>query len=158
MHNVSIDRDLCKAFLNLRFKWSVRSNRYIKGLIKIFKGKLSFKALMSPHIQASKLNSARDLKLLCADDEQSRTCWVTAMRLFKVRTDSVRFVSIVSLSDSGPAESSAWGYVLKCTSDTKKCNNKAARSQSFCVRFDDFCRHKWLSNIISFVHIMHMHF
>uniref|UniRef100_A0A671SME2 Growth factor receptor bound protein 14 n=1 Tax=Sinocyclocheilus anshuiensis TaxID=1608454 RepID=A0A671SME2_9TELE len=34
-------------------------------------------------VKASKLNSARDLKLLCADDEQTRTCWVTAMRLFK---------------------------------------------------------------------------
>uniref|UniRef100_A0A673CUQ6 Growth factor receptor bound protein 14 n=1 Tax=Sphaeramia orbicularis TaxID=375764 RepID=A0A673CUQ6_9TELE len=27
--------------------------------------------------------SARDLKLLCADDEQTRTCWITAMRLLK---------------------------------------------------------------------------
>uniref|UniRef100_A0A673CWY4 Growth factor receptor bound protein 14 n=1 Tax=Sphaeramia orbicularis TaxID=375764 RepID=A0A673CWY4_9TELE len=26
----------------------------------------------------------RDLKLLCADDEQTRTCWITAMRLLKV--------------------------------------------------------------------------
>uniref|UniRef100_A0A672QN10 Growth factor receptor bound protein 14 n=1 Tax=Sinocyclocheilus grahami TaxID=75366 RepID=A0A672QN10_SINGR len=34
-------------------------------------------------VKASKSNSARDLKLLCADDEQTRTCWVTAMRLFK---------------------------------------------------------------------------
>ncbi|KAK1789000.1 hypothetical protein P4O66_014952, partial [Electrophorus voltai] len=31
----------------------------------------------------SKSSSARDLKLLCADDEQTRTCWITAMRLFK---------------------------------------------------------------------------
>ncbi len=89
MHDVSIDRDMCNTFLNLRFKWSVHSNRYIKELIKIFRGKLSFKVLMSPHIQASKLNSARDLKLLCADDEQTRTCWVTAIRLFKVRTGSL---------------------------------------------------------------------
>ncbi|XP_059418527.1 growth factor receptor-bound protein 14-like isoform X2 [Carassius carassius] len=34
-------------------------------------------------VKASKSSSARDLKLLCADDEQTRTCWVTAMRLFK---------------------------------------------------------------------------
>lgn len=34
--------------------------------------------------QSTKCGSARDLKLLCADDEQTRTCWVTAMRLFKV--------------------------------------------------------------------------
>ncbi|XP_055071988.1 growth factor receptor-bound protein 14 isoform X1 [Misgurnus anguillicaudatus] len=34
-------------------------------------------------VKASKSNVARDLKLLCADDEQTRTCWVTAMRLFK---------------------------------------------------------------------------
>ncbi|XP_051565560.1 growth factor receptor-bound protein 14-like [Myxocyprinus asiaticus] len=34
-------------------------------------------------VKASKSNAARDLKLLCADDEQTRTCWVTAMRLFK---------------------------------------------------------------------------
>nr|XP_057937933.1 growth factor receptor-bound protein 14 isoform X2 [Doryrhamphus excisus] len=27
--------------------------------------------------------SSRDMKVLCADDEQSRTCWITAMRLFK---------------------------------------------------------------------------
>uniref|UniRef100_A0A671Q2R9 Growth factor receptor bound protein 14 n=1 Tax=Sinocyclocheilus anshuiensis TaxID=1608454 RepID=A0A671Q2R9_9TELE len=57
-------------------------------------------------VKASKSNSARDLKLLCADDEQTRTCWVTAMRLFKVRTASlslgliVRFVPIAPLSDS----------------------------------------------------------
>uniref|UniRef100_A0A673FNF4 Growth factor receptor-bound protein 14-like n=1 Tax=Sinocyclocheilus rhinocerous TaxID=307959 RepID=A0A673FNF4_9TELE len=53
-----------------------------------------------------KSNSARDLKLLCADDEQTRTCWVTAMRLFKVRTASlslgliVRFVPIRSISEN----------------------------------------------------------
>lgn len=34
-------------------------------------------------VKASKSNVSRDLKLLCADDEQTRTCWVTAMRLFK---------------------------------------------------------------------------
>ncbi|XP_071368689.1 growth factor receptor-bound protein 14 isoform X1 [Centroberyx affinis] len=34
-------------------------------------------------IKSTKCNSARDLKLLCADDEQTRTCWVTAMRLLK---------------------------------------------------------------------------
>ncbi|TSK92858.1 Growth factor receptor-bound protein 14 [Bagarius yarrelli] len=31
----------------------------------------------------SKSSSTRDLKLLCADVEQTRTCWITAMRLFK---------------------------------------------------------------------------
>uniref|UniRef100_A0A8D0D5B5 Growth factor receptor bound protein 14 n=1 Tax=Sander lucioperca TaxID=283035 RepID=A0A8D0D5B5_SANLU len=31
----------------------------------------------------TKCTSARDLKLLCADDEQTRTCWITAMRLLK---------------------------------------------------------------------------
>uniref|UniRef100_A0A668AHY1 Growth factor receptor bound protein 14 n=1 Tax=Myripristis murdjan TaxID=586833 RepID=A0A668AHY1_9TELE len=35
-------------------------------------------------VKSAKCNSARDLKLLCADDEQTRTCWVTAMRLLKV--------------------------------------------------------------------------
>uniref|UniRef100_A0A8C7F3S6 Growth factor receptor bound protein 14 n=1 Tax=Oncorhynchus kisutch TaxID=8019 RepID=A0A8C7F3S6_ONCKI len=36
-----------------------------------------------PPLQSTKHGSPRDLKLLCADDEQTRTCWVTAMRLFK---------------------------------------------------------------------------
>lgn len=35
-------------------------------------------------LQSTKCSSARDLKLLCADDEQTRTCWITAMRLLKV--------------------------------------------------------------------------
>ncbi|XP_069472413.1 growth factor receptor-bound protein 14 [Ambystoma mexicanum] len=30
-----------------------------------------------------KAEEAKDLKLLCADDEESRTCWVTAIRVFK---------------------------------------------------------------------------
>ncbi|XP_035606052.1 growth factor receptor-bound protein 14-like isoform X2 [Oncorhynchus keta] len=34
-------------------------------------------------VKSTKHGSPRDLKLLCADDEQTRTCWVTAMRLFK---------------------------------------------------------------------------
>ncbi|XP_017325798.3 growth factor receptor-bound protein 14 isoform X1 [Ictalurus punctatus] len=34
-------------------------------------------------IKPSKSSSARDLKLLCADVEQTRTCWITAMRFFK---------------------------------------------------------------------------
>ncbi|KAI3355784.1 hypothetical protein L3Q82_004350 [Scortum barcoo] len=34
-------------------------------------------------VKSAKCSSARDLKLLCADDEQTRTCWITAMRLLK---------------------------------------------------------------------------
>ncbi|XP_028446656.1 growth factor receptor-bound protein 14 isoform X2 [Perca flavescens] len=34
-------------------------------------------------VKPTKCSSARDLKLLCADDEQTRTCWITAMRLLK---------------------------------------------------------------------------
>ncbi|XP_054643194.1 growth factor receptor-bound protein 14 isoform X2 [Dunckerocampus dactyliophorus] len=34
-------------------------------------------------LKPTKCSSLRDMKLLCADDEQSRTCWITAMRLFK---------------------------------------------------------------------------
>ncbi|XP_064419796.1 growth factor receptor-bound protein 14 isoform X2 [Latimeria chalumnae] len=34
-------------------------------------------------IKPNKSGGARDLKLFCADDEESRTCWVTAIRLFK---------------------------------------------------------------------------
>ncbi|KAF7648993.1 hypothetical protein LDENG_00149160 [Lucifuga dentata] len=34
-------------------------------------------------VKSAKCSSARDLKLLCADDEQTRTCWVTAIRLLK---------------------------------------------------------------------------
>lgn len=26
----------------------------------------------------------KELRLLCAEDEQGRTCWMTALRLFKV--------------------------------------------------------------------------
>uniref|UniRef100_A0A8C2YY75 Growth factor receptor bound protein 14 n=1 Tax=Cyclopterus lumpus TaxID=8103 RepID=A0A8C2YY75_CYCLU len=35
-------------------------------------------------VKSTKCSSARELKLLCADDEQTRTCWITAMRLLKV--------------------------------------------------------------------------
>ncbi|KAM9343784.1 growth factor receptor-bound protein 14 [Pholidichthys leucotaenia] len=34
-------------------------------------------------VKYTKSTSARDLKLLCADDEQTRTSWITAMRLLK---------------------------------------------------------------------------
>ncbi|KAM3608241.1 uncharacterized protein V6R79_021665 [Siganus canaliculatus] len=34
-------------------------------------------------VKSAKSISARDHLLLCADDEQSRTCWITAMRLLK---------------------------------------------------------------------------
>ncbi|XP_013856952.1 growth factor receptor-bound protein 14 [Austrofundulus limnaeus] len=34
-------------------------------------------------VKSTKCSSARDLKLLCADDEQTKTCWITAMRLLK---------------------------------------------------------------------------
>ncbi|XP_061547280.1 growth factor receptor-bound protein 14 isoform X3 [Phycodurus eques] len=34
-------------------------------------------------VKSTKCTSSRDMKLLCADDEQTRTCWVTAVRLFK---------------------------------------------------------------------------
>ncbi|XP_015214441.2 growth factor receptor-bound protein 14 isoform X3 [Lepisosteus oculatus] len=34
-------------------------------------------------IKPTKSGAARDLKLLCADEEQIKTCWVTAIRLFK---------------------------------------------------------------------------
>ncbi|XP_036401298.1 growth factor receptor-bound protein 14 isoform X1 [Megalops cyprinoides] len=34
-------------------------------------------------IKPNKSSSPRDLKLLCADEEHVRTCWVTAIRLFK---------------------------------------------------------------------------
>ncbi|XP_054602946.1 growth factor receptor-bound protein 14 isoform X2 [Nothobranchius furzeri] len=34
-------------------------------------------------VKHTKCSSARDLKLLCADDELTRTCWITAMRLLK---------------------------------------------------------------------------
>ncbi|KAM9710249.1 growth factor receptor-bound protein 14 isoform 1-T1 [Menidia menidia] len=34
-------------------------------------------------IKSTKCSSVRDLKLLCADDEQTKTCWITAIRLLK---------------------------------------------------------------------------
>lgn len=44
----------------------------------------SFLFPFNSFLQSTKCSSARDLKLLCADDEQTRTCWITAMRLLKV--------------------------------------------------------------------------
>ena len=36
--------------------------------------------------QPSKVRSdCKELKMLCAEDEQSRTCWMTAFRLLKVQ-------------------------------------------------------------------------
>uniref|UniRef100_A0A668AZ92 Growth factor receptor bound protein 14 n=1 Tax=Myripristis murdjan TaxID=586833 RepID=A0A668AZ92_9TELE len=64
-----------------------RSGLYFsnKGTSKVSKPNLLIYVLLSiyPIYFLSKCNSARDLKLLCADDEQTRTCWVTAMRLLK---------------------------------------------------------------------------
>ncbi|KAL4656616.1 growth factor receptor-bound protein 14-like [Arapaima gigas] len=37
-------------------------------------------------IKPTRSDSPRDLKVLCAEEEQLRTCWVTAMRLFKYGT------------------------------------------------------------------------
>ncbi|XP_077583929.1 growth factor receptor-bound protein 14 isoform X1 [Stigmatopora nigra] len=34
-------------------------------------------------VKSLKCTSSRDLKLLCADDEQTRMCWIAAVRLFK---------------------------------------------------------------------------
>ncbi|XP_061826640.1 growth factor receptor-bound protein 14-like [Nerophis lumbriciformis] len=34
-------------------------------------------------VKSMKCSSPRDMKLLCADDERTRTCWITAVRLFK---------------------------------------------------------------------------
>ncbi|XP_077436260.1 growth factor receptor-bound protein 14 isoform X2 [Vanacampus margaritifer] len=34
-------------------------------------------------VKSINCTSSRDMKLLCADDEQTRTCWITAVRLFK---------------------------------------------------------------------------
>jgi len=37
------------------------------------------------HFQPNKVrNEVKELRMLCAEDEQSRTCWMTAYRLFKV--------------------------------------------------------------------------
>ncbi|XP_056145256.1 growth factor receptor-bound protein 14 isoform X3 [Lampris incognitus] len=49
-------------------------------------------------VKSTKGGSVRDLKLLCADDEQTRTCWVTAMRLFK---RSISENSLVAMDFSG---------------------------------------------------------
>ncbi|XP_056435907.1 growth factor receptor-bound protein 14 isoform X1 [Gadus macrocephalus] len=34
-------------------------------------------------LKASESGSSRNMKMLCADDQQSRTCWITALRLLK---------------------------------------------------------------------------
>nr|XP_023683818.1 growth factor receptor-bound protein 14-like isoform X3 [Paramormyrops kingsleyae] len=46
---------------------------------KMYGTPTAFAFCIKPH----KSDSPRDLKMLCADDERTRTCWVTAMRLFK---------------------------------------------------------------------------
>ncbi|KAG2458940.1 GRB14 protein, partial [Polypterus senegalus] len=48
--------------------------------------------------QPNKSGGARDLKLLCADEEQIRTCWITAIRLFK---RSISENSLVAMDFSG---------------------------------------------------------
>ncbi|KPP77705.1 hypothetical protein Z043_102845 [Scleropages formosus] len=49
-------------------------------------------------IKPNKSGSPRDLKLLCADEEHIRTCWVTAIRLFK---RSISENSLVAMDFSG---------------------------------------------------------
>ncbi|XP_019778259.1 growth factor receptor-bound protein 14 isoform X5 [Orcinus orca] len=46
----------------------------------------------------NKAGGPRDLKMLCAEEEQSRTCWVTAIRLFK---RSISENSLVAMDFSG---------------------------------------------------------
>uniref|UniRef100_A0A672IL60 Growth factor receptor bound protein 14 n=1 Tax=Salarias fasciatus TaxID=181472 RepID=A0A672IL60_SALFA len=53
-----------------------------------------------PKNNAGTCSAARDLKLLCADDEQTRTCWITAMRLLKVGL-SISENSLVAMDFSG---------------------------------------------------------
>ncbi|KAF3843065.1 hypothetical protein F7725_001914 [Dissostichus mawsoni] len=56
-------------------------------------------------VKSTKGSSGRDLKLLCADDEQTRTCWITAMRLLKVglliANRSISENSLVAMDFSG---------------------------------------------------------
>lgn len=47
--------------------------------------------------QPSKARSdCKELKMLCAEDEQSRTCWMTAFRLLKVRHSRPRVANVNS--------------------------------------------------------------
>uniref|UniRef100_A0A7N6ABR9 Growth factor receptor bound protein 14 n=1 Tax=Anabas testudineus TaxID=64144 RepID=A0A7N6ABR9_ANATE len=57
-------------------------------------------------VKSAKCSTPRDLKLLCADDEQTRTCWITAMRLLKVgllftNSQSISENSLVAMDFSG---------------------------------------------------------
>lgn len=41
--------------------------------------------MLFDHLQPNKVrNEVKELRMLCAEDETSRTCWMTAFRLFKV--------------------------------------------------------------------------
>uniref|UniRef100_A0ABI7ZFK2 Growth factor receptor bound protein 14 n=1 Tax=Felis catus TaxID=9685 RepID=A0ABI7ZFK2_FELCA len=46
----------------------------------------------------NKAGGPRDLKMLCAEEEQSRTCWVTAIRLLKVNICRVEWNRLMHLS------------------------------------------------------------
>lgn len=44
--------------------------------------------LKNVHLQPNKCRGElKELRMLCAEDEQGRTCWMTAFRLFKVNSD-----------------------------------------------------------------------
>lgn len=46
---------------------------------------ISVLILINVHWQPNKgRGEMKELRLLCAEDEQGRTCWMTAFRLFKV--------------------------------------------------------------------------
>lgn len=53
------------------------------------------------------MNELKELRMLCADDEQSRTCWMTAFRLLKVGNGMIQLDDLESspfpLSDLEPA-------------------------------------------------------
>ncbi|KAG2460849.1 growth factor receptor-bound protein 7 isoform X1 [Polypterus senegalus] len=60
-------------------------------------------------------NRNRDLKLLCAEDEQIRTCWITAFRLFKYGKQlQCNYQLSLSMKSQGSASESS---TKKCPSD-----------------------------------------
>lgn len=65
----------------------------------------SLLTVTNAHTQPNKgRGELKELRMLCAEDEQGRTCWMTAFRLFKVtarrvRSESEKRASVTPLSE-----------------------------------------------------------
>lgn len=78
--------------LNIQHKFSLKSFKHYTALCR--KTQLNISQSFSSrvtnvvhydYLQPNKVrNEVKELRMFCAEDEQSRTCWMTAFRLFKV--------------------------------------------------------------------------